>query len=66
MNIDIIKFLIFLLSILLIKIDIKINIGIRTKIIYLSVKIGVLIKLYVIGRKYEFTKINIDFINTYK
>ena len=36
-----------------IKEHINIKIGISTKIIYLSIKIGCLIKLYVRGRKYE-------------
>ena len=40
-----------------IKEDINIKIGISTKIIYLSIKIGCLIKLYVRGRKYEKNKI---------
>tara|TARA_Y100000022_G_C13091013_1_gene302256 strand:+ start:337 stop:525 length:189 start_codon:yes stop_codon:yes gene_type:complete len=36
-----------------IKEDIIVNIGIKTKIMYLSVKIGCLNKLYVRGKKYE-------------
>ena len=36
-----------------IKEDINIKIGINTKIIYLSVKIGCLNKLYARGKKYE-------------
>ena len=36
-----------------IKVDIIIKIGINTKIMYLSVKIGCLNKLYTRGKKYE-------------
>ena len=48
------------LSISIIKEDISIIMGIRTNIIYLSIRIGCLINPYNNGIKYEKNKINIS------